>query len=230
MQNNESFRHELKYPIHYADYLGIRQRLRPVMRPDEYTAEDGRYLVRSVYFDNLKDDALREKMNGIAKREKFRLRYYNDDFSFIALEKKIKINSLCRKLDAKLTVQEYKALLQGDVSWMMGHSSELVKEFYCKLKGRQLRPRVLVSYLREPYVYAAGNVRVTFDSHIRSSLFHQCFLEKSAPDIGVAEAPGDMIMEVKFDAFLPEVIQTLLQTAGIRQQAYSKYSACRRFG
>ena len=41
---------------------------------------------------------------------------------------------------------------------------------------------------------------------------------------------SDIILEVKFDAFLPEVIQSLLQTEEIRQQAYSKYGACRRFG
>lgn len=29
----------------------------------------------------------------------------------------------------------------------------------CKMKTQQLRPRVLVSYVREPYVYAAGSVK-----------------------------------------------------------------------
>ncbi len=230
MPGQELYRHELKYQISYADYLAIRQRLRPVMRPDEHVRPDGRYVIRSIYFDNADDKALREKINGVQRREKFRIRYYNDDLSFLVLEKKLKYNNLCLKLDARLSEGECRALLNGDTGWMMGHPSGLVREFYCKRNTQQLRPRVLVSYVREPYVYAAGNVRVTFDSHIRSTLFHREFLENTVADIGVADTPGSVILEVKFDAFLPEVIQSLLQTEEIRQQAYSKYGACRRFG
>ena len=75
------------------------------------------------------------------------------------------------------------------------------------MKTQQLRPRVLVSYVREPYVYAAGNVRVTFDSNIRTSLFQREFLNGTLPDIIATDAPGDIILEVKYDAFLPEIIR-----------------------
>ena len=230
MPCKEMYRHELKYQISFSDYLAIRQRLRPVMKPDEHVRSDGRYIIRSVYFDNLDDKALREKINGVQKREKFRIRYYNDDLSFIVAEKKLKCNNLCMKMDARLTEEECRALFTGNTGWMMGHPSGLIQELYCKMNSQQLRPKVLVSYTREPYVYAAGNVRVTFDSHIRSTLFHRGFLEEMVSDIGVLNEPGDVILEVKFDAFLPDIIQSLLQTEEIRQQAYSKYGACRRFG
>ena len=88
----------------------------------------------------------------------------------------------------------------------------------------------MVSYIREPYVYEAGNVRVTFDSQIRTSLFHRELLEKNPYDISAQNHLGEMILEVKYDAFLPAVIVDLLQIGGIRQQAFSKYGACRRFG
>ena len=230
MEKTERYRHELKYQIHYADYLAVRQRLRQVMKPDGHAGADGRYVIRSIYFDNADDKALREKVNGVQKREKFRIRYYNDDFSYIRLEKKIKSSSLCIKVDAGLTEWEYSAVLSGKTDWMTEHSSGLVQELFCKMRSQQLRPRVMVSYVREPYVYPAGNVRVTFDSQVRSTLFHRSFLENQISDICVADEPGDIILEVKFDAFLPDIIQTLLQTEGIRQQAYSKYGACRRFG
>ena len=230
MLKKETYRHELKYQIHYADYLAVRQRLRQVMKPDGHAGADGRYVIRSIYFDNADDKALREKVNGVQKREKFRIRYYNDDFSYIRLEKKIKSSSLCIKVDAGLTEWEYSAVLSGKTYWMTEHSSGLVQELFCKMRSQQRRPRVMVSYVREPYVYPAGNVRVTFDSQVRSTLFHRSFLENQISDICVADEPGDIILEVKFDAFLPDIIQTLLQTEGIRQQAYSKYGACRRFG
>ncbi len=230
MQQQGVYRHELKYKICLADYFAIRQRLIPVMKPDIHTGPDGRYLIRSIYFDNVDDKALREKVNGVQRREKFRIRYYNDNFSYITLEKKIKYNNLCMKIDAAITKDECRAVLDGRTAWMIEHPAELVREFYCKINSQQLQPRVLVSYIREPYVYEAGNVRVTFDAHIRTSLFHRAFLERQVHDVSATENSGELILEVKYDAFLPDIIACLLQSEGLRQQAFSKYGVCRRFG
>lgn len=230
MIQEKHYRHELKYKISFPDYLALRQRLRTVMQPDPHASADGLYHIRSIYFDNDDDKALREKGDGVAKREKFRIRYYNDDFSFITLEKKMKIDNLCLKYDAPITEEECRKILSGDLAFMKDHPQELVRELYAKMCYQRLRPRVLVSYTREPYIYKAGNVRVTFDSGIRSTLFHQEFLEQKVSDISATDAPQDMFLEVKFDAFLPEVIQDLIQMKDVRQQAFSKYGACRRFG
>ena len=113
---------------------------------------------------------------------------------------------------------------------MKEHPQELVKELYAKMHYQRLKPRVLVSYVREPYIYPAGNVRVTFDSQIRTSLFHREFLTERVVDISATDTPQDMLLEVKYDAFLPEIIQDMIQVPSIRQQAFSKYGACRRFG
>lgn len=230
MTETGRYRHELKYQIDFAQYLAIRQRLRTVMSPDAHAGPDGKYRIRSIYFDNLEDKALREKIDGVNRREKFRIRYYNDDFSFITLEKKIKDGGLCKKLDAILTEEEVRRLLRGDLAWMITHEKPLVRELYVKMRVEGLRPRVLVSYTREPYIFRAGNVRVTFDSDVRTSLYHQAFLEPQVRDICAEDAPGQVILEVKYDEFLPEVISHLIQTEGIRQQAFSKYGICRRYG
>ena len=230
MELTGKYRHELKYQISQADYYALRQRLMPVMKRDPHTGTDGRYTIRSVYFDNYRDKALREKVDGVQVREKFRIRYYNDDFSFITLEKKIKHNNLGMKIDAPLTQEEYLRILREPGSWMLDHPEPLLRELYCKMKIQQLKPRVLVSYVREPYIYDAGNVRVTFDSQIRTSLFQNSFEESGLWDISATDAPEDTILEVKFDAFLPDIIACLLQSENIRQQAFSKYGSCRRFG
>ena len=132
MELTGKYRHELKYSISLADRLALVQRLRPLMQRDPHTDETGRYTIRSVYFDNYKDKALREKLNGVQTREKFRIRYYNDDLSFITLEKKIKHNDLCKKLDAPLTAEEYQRILQAPGPWMLEHPEPLVGELYCK--------------------------------------------------------------------------------------------------
>ena len=221
MEQEKHYRHELKYAIPYADYLALRNRLRAVMTTDPHTNADGRYRIRSIYFDNVDDKALREKIDGIGKR---------DDFSFITLEKKMKIDSLCLKYDAVITQADCRRILSGDLAWMKAHEQPLVRELYAKMQYQRLQPRVLVSYVREPYIFAPGNVRVTFDSDIRTSLFHREFLTKEVSDVSATDTPQDRILEVKFDAFLPQIIQDLIQIPGIRQQAFSKYGACRRFG
>lgn len=226
----DCFRHELKYRIGYLQYIELKSRLRAVMHSDLHAGTDGKYLIRSIYFDNYMDKALQEKVDGIPVREKFRIRYYNDDLSYISLEKKMKNNNLCMKLDAEITKEQCRDLLEGRLNWMRGHPSELIQELYAKMHYQMLRPRVLVSYIREPYIYEAGNVRVTFDSDIRTTLYHRHFLEKDVSDISTAEQVQDMVLEVKFDAFLPTVIRNILQIGTIRQQAFSKYEACRRFG
>ena len=90
------FRHEWKHEINICDMIAVRQRLRAVAKTDGNSV-DGRYKIRSLYFDSPSDKALREKIDGVNRREKFRIRYYNDDTSFIHLEKKSKINGLGKK-------------------------------------------------------------------------------------------------------------------------------------
>ena len=230
MDSFKHYRHENKYEISKVDYLAMRSRLKHIMSADPHTNEDGFYQIRSIYFDNIYDKALKEKVDGIAKREKFRIRWYNDDFSFITLEKKMKINNLCLKYDARITEEECHRILNGDIEFMRNHPEELVKELYAKMRYQRLKPKVLVSYVREPYIYKAGNVRVTFDSNVRTSIFRRDLLTKNGLDISATDMPEDMILEVKYDAFLPAIIQDIIQGKDLRQQAFSKYGACRRFG
>ena len=230
MEQIRNYRHELKFEIPYAEYVAMRGRLKLIMKSDPHVSEDGRYRIRSIYFDNSDDKALREKIDGIAKREKFRIRYYNDDFGFITLEKKMKINDLCLKYDARITEDECRKILKGDIDWMRRSEDELIREFYAKMRYQRLKPRVLVSYVREPYVYQAGNVRITFDSQIRTSLYEQEFLTEEIKDISATDTPQHMLLEVKYDHYMPGIIQDIIQMKGARQQAFSKYGACRRFG
>lgn len=230
MEQANNYRHELKFAIPYPEYVAMRARLRLIMKSDPHVNENGLYQIRSIYFDNSDDKALREKIDGIGKREKFRIRYYNDDFSFIVLEKKMKNGNRCSKFDARITEEECRKILKGDIDWMKNNENNLIKEFYAKMRFQRLKPRVLVSYVREPYIYHAGNVRITFDSRIRTTLYSQDFLTKEVNDISATDTPGDMLLEVKFDNYLPSIIRDIVQIKGARQQSFSKYGACRRFG
>ena len=221
------YRHEWKHEISYADLLAIRQRLRAVAESDPH-AQGGRYLIRSLYFDNLDDKALREKIDGVNLREKFRIRYYNGDTSVIHLEKKSRRAGLGTKFSAALSREEAQRIVDGDPDWMMDSGRPLVQELYCKMRWQGLRPKVIVEYTREPFIYRPGNVRVTFDYDIRTGLSCTDFLNPDCVTIPAGDAP--ILLEVKWDAFLPNIIRDAVQTPDRHAEAFSKYAQCRIYG
>ena len=221
-----NFRHEWKHEITVSDMIAIRQRLRAVAKPDPH-AVDGRYLIRSLYFDDLNDKALREKLDGVDRREKFRIRYYNGDPSLIHLEKKSRRNGLGSKESAVLTEAEARAVVNGELDWMPSSGRPLVQELYSKMR-RGLRPKTIVDYTREPFTYAPGNVRVTLDYDIRTGLGCTDFLDPHCVTVPAGDAP--IILEVKWDAFLPDIIRDAVQLPDRRVSAFSKYAQCRIYG
>lgn len=221
------YRHEWKHEISCSDRLVLRQRLQAVMKRDEH-AVNGAYLIRSLYFDNASDKALREKIDGVNIREKFRIRYYNKDTSVIHLEKKSKINGLCAKESAPMTKNQVQYLLLGDYDWMLSTKIPLIQELYSKMMSQGLRPKTIVDYTREPFVFGPGNVRVTLDYDIRTGMQSTDFLN---PDcVTVPAGDSVTILEVKWDEFLPDLIRDAVQIPNCRTGAFSKYAACRIYG
>ena len=132
------FRHEYKHQINLADIYGLRTRLSAVVKHDSHASDDGTYFIKSLYFDNYMDKALREKIDGVNKREKFRIRYYGTDTSFIKLEKKSKINGLCNKISCPITAEECQKIIDGDIEFMKDSEFELMRELYSKMKYQLL--------------------------------------------------------------------------------------------
>ena len=221
------FRHEWKHEINVSDMIAIRQRLCAVAKPDVH-AVGGKYLIRSIYFDDITDKALREKIAGLNRREKFRIRYYNGDTSLIHLEKKSKWNGLSSKNIANLTAAEAQNIVNGELDWMPVSGRTLVQELYSKMRSWGLRPKTIVDYTREPFVYAPGNVRVTLDYNIRTGLNCTDFLNADCITIPAGDAPT--ILEVKWDGFLPDIIRDAVQLTGRQVTAFSKYAQCRIYG
>lgn len=221
----EHGRHELKHFINYADVVELRSRLPSVAKLDEHAGAEGGYRIRSLYFDNYNDRALREKVDGVDGREKFRLRLYNNSTALIRLEKKSKRGGLCFKESTTISEEECRRLLAGDYSALKDNGSLLCLELYAKMHYQQLRPKTIVDYWREAYVYPVGNVRVTLDSDLRTSLNIQDFLGPGP--IPLALPGGIYILEVKYDAFLPEIIRGMVFLSSRSSSAFSKYAAAR---
>jgi hypothetical protein len=221
-------RHELKHIISYSDYLKLRAALRAALQYDNHVDANGEYLIRSLYFDTPNDKALREKIDGVNRREKFRIRRYGNDINFIRLEKKSKINDLCYKVSLPISAEEVWRLQHGDLSWMIDESRPLLLDLYCKMRNELLRPKTIVSYIREPFVYVPGNVRLTLDRDIRTGMYSTDFLSNERREIPAGE--NEILLEVKYDAFLPGIITDLVQLPNRMASSFSKYAACRMYG
>lgn len=221
------FRHELKHTINDADCIELSHRLGHLFEHDPHAGSRGTYRVNSLYFDTPYDKAYREKLDSVDRREKFRLRYYNEDTSFIKLEKKFKVRGLCGKHGTRITADEVARLLEGDYAFLLDSGDALKIELYSKLQGQLLRPKTIVSYDREPFRYEPGNTRITIDRNLHTALGSTDFLSPQPNRVEAAE--GLAVLEVKYDNYLPDIVRMAVQVPNRRAAAFSKYAMSRRY-
>lgn len=221
------YRHEIKHFINEADAVAIRQNLTAVAAIDSYAQKDGCYRIRSLYFDDLNNTALWEKLDGVNERRKFRIRYYNNDLSYIMLECKIKRDNVGCKLQERLTEEELSRIMEDDINWMATCGRKLLTILYIEMKTRGLKPKCVVEYMRIPFVYAPGNVRVTIDWNIRTGPPVQ-FPNPSGLTLPIEGNP--ILLEVKWDEYLPGIIRRATALKSRNPTAISKYAACRIYG
>lgn len=219
-------RHELKYYINGGVYHTLRAGLAAVAEPDPNMSDPEGYLVTSLYFDDVHRSAMTEKEAGNRFRKKFRLRCYNRSDAHILLECKRKYGEYISKDSAPLSRREYDSILSGEYGFLLSRDSPLCRELYARRHAQLLRPVVAVEYLREAYVTETGAVRITFDKDVSASIgeydiFSEAFEVRKVLD------PGRMILEVKFDSFLPDTVARILKTAMAERCAVSKYVMCR---
>lgn len=226
---NPNGRKEIKYAISYADYAILKSKLQHVMRRDRNADSNGKYLIRSTYFDNFTNKVLNEKKEGFLNRDKYRVRIYGKSSAVVNLERKSKRNNVTFKAKCALTQNEFEKLRVGDINWMETDERNLIRDLFHEMKYNQLKPITVVDYEREAYTYPFGNVRVTFDSKVQSSLRNTDMFNKNLPMVDVLE-PNLVILEIKYDEYLPDIIKFLLQAVDTRAEAYSKYQLSRMYG
>lgn len=226
---NPNGRQELKHGITYTGYILLKSKLKHFMRLDPNAMSNGKYLIRSCYFDNFENKVLNEKKEGYLNRDKYRVRLYGKTSEVINLERKSKRNNLTFKSKCTMTQQEFEKMRVGNIDWMEQDERELMRDLYFEMRHNALKPMNVVDYEREAYIYPYGNVRVTFDSKVKSSLRNTDMFNKNLPMVDVLE-PNEVILEVKYDEYLPTVIKMLLKGINTKHEAYSKYQLSRMYG
>lgn len=215
------YRVENKYLVSDYDLAIISQRLRMFMQQD--THQHGEYYgIRSLYFDDILDNCMKETEAGINFRKKYRIRIYDSIPSPINLEIKEKRNGMTKKTICNITPEEYDDIFQGGHSLQYG-DRKVLNQLLLQMRCVKLQPKLIISYERTAFIYPSGNVRITFDRNITASKecdsFFDNYILKSIPILPT----GMHILEVKYDEFVPDVIAKLLEIGCLHQIAFSKY-------
>lgn len=225
------FRNEYKHIINKNHAAVLKSRLKTLLKTDPFADQNGDYFIRSLYFDTYEDKSLYEKLNGVPLRHKYRIRFYNHDASVIKLENKLKKFNSATKMITNLTKEEVEKIFDRQYDFLKSSGDPVKTAFWQELNSEGLIPKTVVDYIRTPFIYPHGNVRITIDSNIRSPVGKvemTDFFDPNMPTVSVF--PDERcVLEVKYDEFLPDFIRKMIQTEGIMTSSMSKYASCRMF-
>ena len=220
----EGYRHEYKFLISRSAAQLLKCRLPGLMQPDPYAGSTGQYTIRSLYFDDPQFSAYDEKMAGIRDRVKYRIRCYNYNTQVIRLEKKEKLGDLTRKTGQSVTEEQVRLLQKGGMPDLTAQPEPLLGELQRKM-ACGLQPVVLVDYDRTPFVCNAGQTRITLDENIRTLPYRADLWASHTAMMPVLE-PDQVVLEVKFNDFLPGYLAQALEDIPKIHLAVSKYVLC----
>lgn len=221
----DNYRHEYKYLISKEAAQLLKCRLPGFLARDPHAGPTGQYTIRSLYFDDLNFTAFHEKVSGIDNRTKYRIRCYNYSDSLFKLEKKEKKGHLTKKTAMTLTKDAVRSLQTAPSERCPGDPGGLADELRLAGMTRGMRPAVLVDYDRTPFICRAGNVRITLDENLRTLPHCHDLFDRHTGMIPVLD-PGQVILEVKFDDFLPGYLSQVLADIPKAPMAISKFAMC----
>lgn len=224
----EKYRHEYKYLCDSMQNAVLKMRARGLLQADKHAGEEGYYQIRSLYFDTPYNKCYYENENGVDARDKYRIRIYNANPDKIVLEKKSKFRQKTLKKSCQISRELCEDFMFQRNIQMKEDMPKILKELLLEMQMEAMKPVVIVEYQRYPFVNKNGNVRVTFDEHIRSSNEIEHFLDEKIITRPILEM-GKSVLEIKWDEFLPSYIEQHMQTGNLQWTSFSKYYLCRKY-
>ena len=226
---SRTYRHELKFFCTETELQWIEHKIKHVCRKDPHVGEEGVYRIRSLYFDTYDSRCYLENEDGADNRAKYRVRIYDASDAVIKLERKGSLRDRKYKESCNITRKQCEQMIQGKTVENILPQQMVLQEFLLQRQMELLKPQVIVEYVRTPYIYPVGNVRITFDRFITSSSSEEFFGERI---LGRGILPEHMhLLEVKYDEVLPVAIWELLNSSAcLTRTSFSKYALCREYG
>lgn len=218
-------RRELKFYIPKQQANLVSDYLKATLIEDEHS-KNGSYTISSLYFDSLYDDDLKEKLDGIMFREKYRVRIYNFDIAFGKFEIKRKLNNCIEKYSMNLNGSEMKEILSGNICKILetDPNTEYVSK---KMQYKCYAPKSIVTYDRKAFYLPSKNIRVTLDLNLRNHGFETNLEKISNQGSNQLHQNDFQILELKFSGELPQFIERFLREFKLISTSISKYALSR---
>ncbi len=224
---DKRYRHELKFVLSRQEAELLKCKLSLLMDVDTNSKnDDNTYFIRSLYFDDIYDSAYYEKIDGLEKREKYRIRMYNFDDSFIRLERKEKDRDLTNKVQTKITREEAEHFINCEFDKVDTKGNKLLEEFLLKYKLHQIKPSVIVDYKRLALTYPIEDIRITFDEDIKSGRYNYDIFDRNINSKNVFEN-DEVVLEVKFNNYIAKHLVDVINEIPSIRLAVSKFTLCR---
>ena len=222
MTANETYRHEDKYWLTPMQAAALRAQLSRLLRNDTVALAND-YLVRSVYVDTLDNQDYHDKLAGIEKRQKVRLRTYDPASKKAKLEVKYKFGPQQFKCGLWLTPAQTQDFLAARFSSLRDDllKNSYLQEIYPRLITKCYRPKVWCEYHRQAFVHNQENLRLTFDHDIRTSETNFDLFASHTPLNAVTWE--SVILEIKYNQQLPTFLPPILAHYQLEPAAISKY-------
>lgn len=213
-------RRELKYLMNYEDSISLQCELESLLKLDKHS-QNGYYKVRSLYFDSWNNKDFVQKLDGVERRRKIRLRIYDEQQNNAKFEIKEKYGAYQKKdslIVDRAAAQEY---MRGEYRSLLEHDEETAIKLYSRLTLGAYCPTAIVEYERRAYTYSEFSTRITFDQNVRTS---EAFLDLYSSDIPFVPVYMDqVILEVKFNGVLLESVKSILGKYNLNNVSVSKY-------
>lgn len=224
MKKERVYRHEIKFLIPNMKVKELEGRIKNFASIDPHAVRGG-YRIRSLYFDDEWDSAYYEKLNGVNNRKKWRIRIYENNMNAIKMECKHKVRAGIYKESTAISREDYEKILSGDALDFLMKRDRLLQKFYVDFITNKLSPRVIVDYERIPYVFSAGDVRITFDQNIRAGVGGIRIEDQNISTVSVFPK-NEVILEFKYTQFIPSIFQDILASETEYEISASKYTLC----
>lgn len=228
MSNLQVKRNELKYYISNLEYQVLSKKLTQVLRPDSYSIPGKGYFIRSLYFDSHDDESLYDKQSGEMFRAKYRMRIYDTKSDIVKFEIKNKANNQIFKETATISKESAYKIIDGDYGELLTYSNPILNKIFKVFTAKQYKPKVIIDYTRDAFMFDFFNLRITFDKDLHSCNTDYDIFSDNLHTIPVI-LEGKQIMEIKYETVLPEFIHRVLQLDAAERMAISKYTLGRRF-
>lgn len=217
-------RNEIKYLLAYEEYLILSSRIRAALPMDKHALDPSGYMISSLYFDDQYHSSYYEKIAGTVNRKKYRIRIYNGNDAVISLECKEKRKNKIQKQSLRIDRETCDGMIRGEFTRLAAYDHPLARTVYGLHQEKGLCPRVMVNYRREAFCHALSNTRITFDCELNATvntgdLFAQNQVKR------FVYPRNEVILEVKYDEYLPAHIGSLLAFRHTPVAA-SKFTLC----